>query len=233
MNIKRFKFQLNAFFVLFFIFFIAGCEKQKNNKLAQNYYKMAMEELADIKNGKEYSCKRAIDFVDMAINIDEKPEYLAFKATLLFELGYDEIGENFFDNALSKTKNEKLRCEILNNKACLLAQVGMFNHDNGKVDYAFNVWQDLIYNKDYLTPEVAYFNQSKFYIFKNNYELAKEKLLRAVEISPNYIDAHYYLALVYHNLSDIQAVKNEIQTVLYLFPEHKSAKRLEQILQNL
>lgn len=233
MNIKRFKFQLNAFFVCFFIFFISGCGKQKNNKLAQNYYKMAMEELSDMKNGKEYSCKRAIDFVDMAISLDDKPEYLAFKATLLFELGYDEIGENFFDNALSKTKNEKLRCEILNNKACLLAQVGMFNNDNSKVDYAFNTWQDLIYNKDYLTPEVAYFNQSKFYIFKNNYELAKEKLLRSIEISPNYIDAHYYLALVYYNLSDIRAAKNEIQTVLYLFPEHKSAKRLQQILDKL
>ncbi|MBU4270071.1 tetratricopeptide repeat protein [Candidatus Dependentiae bacterium] len=233
MNIKRFNFHLNAFFVLFLLIFIVGCGKQENKKLAQNYYKMAIEEVQDTKNGKEYAYKKAIDYIDEALKIDQKTEYLAFKATLLFELGYDELGDSLFDIALQKTKDEKLKCEIFNNKACLLAQVGILNHDNDKIDYAFNIWQNLINNKDYLTPEVALFNQSKVYVFKNDYELAKNKLLKAIQLSPNYIDAHYYLALVYHNLSDIKAAKNEINTVLYLFPEHESAKRLMQILKNL
>lgn len=229
MNIKSYKF---IFFVLFILFFV-GCGKQKGNKLAQNYYKMALVELQDQNNSRQYSYKKALEYIENAISIDEKAEYIALKATLLFELGDDLFGETFFNLALSKTKDSKLKCEILNNKACLFAQVGMSNEQDFKVNGALEIWEKLENNKDYLTPEVSLFNQSKVYVYKNDYQTAKDKLLRAVKISPNYLDAHYYLALVYYNLSDNILALTQLDTVLYLYPEHKGAQNLRKIIQNI
>jgi tetratricopeptide (TPR) repeat protein len=229
LNIKSYKFIF--LFLLTILFF--GCGKQKDNKLAQNYYKLALVELQDQDNNRLYSYKKAIEHIENAIRIEEKPEYLAFKATLLFELGDDLFGETLFNLALSKAQDSKLKCEILNNKACLFAQVGMYNEQSFKVNNALEIWEKLEADKDYLTPEVSLFNQSRVYIYKNDYQTAKDKLLKAVKIAPNYLDAHYYLALVFYNLSDNISAQNQLDTVLYLYPEHKGAQNLKKIIQNI
>lgn len=236
LNIKRLKFYLNSYFklnILLFIIFFIGCGHQNNIKLGQNYYKMALAEISDPKISKQHSYKKALFYLDNALSQEERPEFLAFKATLLFELGYSVLGEQFFDLALDRVKDSRLASEILNNKACLLAQSGMLNNENNKIDTAQNIWKDLELNKDYLTPEVSLFNQSKIFVYKNEYKLAQEKLEKAITIAPNYLDAHYYLALVSYNLSDIEYAKKEVETVLFLYPEHKSALRLKGILQNI
>ncbi len=229
MNIKRFKFY---FFILFIMFF-CGCGKKKTNKIAQNYYKMAVLELQEQKNGKHYSYKTALGYIDKALLSDEKSEYLAFKSAILFELGHDTFSEQVLNQALSKADDPKLKCEIMNNKACLLAKIGMYKEEDFKIKMAFDIWEELQDNKDYLTPEVSFFNQSKVFVFNNDYKTAKNKLETAVSISPGYLDAHYYLALVNYNLEDYTAAKNELDTVLFLYPDHKGAQNLKNIIQNI
>ncbi len=229
MNIKSFKFYLFILFVPFFV----GCGKQKTNKFAQNYYKMAILELQEQKSGKQYSYKTALGYIDEALRIDEKSEYLALKATVLFELGYDTFSERLLEQALLKTDDPKLKCEILNNKACLFAQVGMYNKQDFKISQALDIWEKLQDDKDYLTPEVSLFNQSKVLVFNNDYKNARTKLEKAVHISPGYLDAHYYLALVDYNLTDYIAAQSELDTVLFLYPSHKGAQNLKNIMQNI
>ncbi|MBD3273517.1 tetratricopeptide repeat protein [Candidatus Dependentiae bacterium] len=229
MNIKSLKFYI----FVFLLFFLYGCGKRKTNKLAQNYYKMAVLELQDQKTSKEYSYKKALDYIDKSLEIEEKSEYIALKGTILFELGYESFGENLFDQALEKTDDPKLKCEILNNKACLMAQVGMYKDQGLKIGLALDIWKKLENDKDYLTPEVSLFNQSKVFVFNNDYNNAKKKLEKAVQISPNYLDAHYYLALVNYNLSDYVSAKNELDTVLFLYPDHKGAQNLKRIMQKI
>lgn len=212
---------------------LTACSKQKTNKIAQNYYKMAILELQEGGGDRQYSYKKALYNIEKALEVEEKSEYLALKGTLLFELGYDSLGESLFDKALLNADDSKLKCEILNNKACLFAQVGMFNKQDFKVNQALDIWQKLERDKDYLTPEVAFFNQSKIFVYKNDYKNAKEKLQRAVQISPNYLDAHYYLALVHYNLLDTIAAQSELDAVLFLYPEHKGALNLKRIIQNI
>lgn len=229
MNIKSFKFY---FFIVLMMFF-CGCGKKKTNKIAQNYYKMAVLELQEQKNSRHYSYKTALGYINKALLFDEKSEYLALKSAVLFELGHDTFSEIVLNQALSKADDPRLKCEIMNNKACLLAKIGMYKEEDSKIKMAFDIWEKLQDDKDYLTPEVSFFNQSKVFVFSNDYKMAKSKLESAVSISPGYLDAHYYLALVHYNLEDYMAVQNELDIVLFLYPHHKGAQNLKNIMQNI
>ncbi|KKP24719.1 MAG: hypothetical protein SZ59_C0001G0037 [candidate division TM6 bacterium GW2011_GWF2_28_16] len=220
-------------FFLNILFFLPSCNKQKNNKLAQNYYKMALVELQDQRDLNNYSYKKALEYVNLALNLNTTPEYLALKATLLLELADENVALEFFDAALINTKDNKLKCEILNNKACLQAQIGMLSKNENLINSSILIWQDLTKNKDYLTPEVALYNISKVNAYNNNYINAKQNLEHAIKLAPNYLDAHYYLALINYNLSDFNAAKREIDSVLFLYPEHKNALQLKSLIQKI
>lgn len=233
---KKLKFYLICYFkfnILLLTVFFSSCGRKNNIKLGQNYYNMALAEISDPKISKQYSYKKALFYIDHAIAQEERADFLAFKATLLFELGYSSLGQQLFDLALDRVKNSRLASEILNNKACLLAQSGMLNDENDKIANAQNIFRKLELDENYLTPEVSLFNQSKIFVYKNEYKLAKEKLEKAISIAPNYLDAHYYLALVSYNLLDFERTKKELEAVLFLYPEHKSALRLNAILKNI
>jgi len=230
LNISNYK---NYFFLVLILFFI-GCGKRKSKiNLAQSYYKMALLEVSEADES-NLSYKKALDFINQAIDCEPKAEYLALKATLLFKLNQDILAYKFFNKVLSFDLDGKTRAEILNNKACLLAQVGLKKYGNMRnVDMALNIWKRLENNKDYLTPEVALVNQSRVYFCLKKYIKAKEKLMKAVYVSPAYLDAHYYLALVAHSLNDFSLAKTEIDTVLFLAPNHNGANKLKSILQKL
>jgi Tfp pilus assembly protein PilF len=218
-------------FLSFFIinFFFLGCGKKSNVKLAQTYYKFALLELSE-KPHDDQVYKQALDYIEKALEQESKPEYLAFKATLLFRLGKNQEGSFYFDQALKQMLDPKLRAEILNNKACLLAEVGVKTLSEKDVQQALTIWLELENDKSYLTPEVALFNQSKVYLSKKDFGLAKTKLLEAINISPSFLDAHYYLALVSYRLKDLDLAKNEAKTVLFLEPTHEGAKYLSDLL---
>jgi|GEM_PF-1149607 len=204
----------------FFILFVTSCEKKKNVSLAQTYYKMSMLELSET-DISEHNYKRALLNIEKALKQNVKPEFLALKATLLFNLGHYDESEQSFKDAMNETKEDHVKAEILNNYACLLAQ-------KKQPEKALKIWQDLEHSKDYLTPEVAYVNEGKFWYDQQNHLKAKECFQRATNLAPEYLDAHYYLSLAAYQLKDTPTAKNEIKTVLFLEPEHKEAQKLSQ-----
>ena len=210
----------NSFFVLVLCCGLLGAcgGKQKNARLGQNYYKLAMLELTDEARG-EQSYKKALRYIDQALAQDKKPDYLALKATLLFKLGQEEESCVCFKKALAVGDDLGLRAEILNNYACLCAHMN-------KLDEASKIWQSLEYNKDYLTPEVACINQGKVAIGLKQYEQAKTHFLRAIAIDPAYLDAHYYVALTAHVMCNQALAQQSIRTVLFLEPKHQGALEL-------
>ena len=173
-----------------------------------------------------------MEYVNKALAQQERAEYLALKATLLFRLNYEDEGLFCFDEALSCNPNSAVRTEILNNKACLLAENGMKNNDLNKINEALDLWAMLQLDKDYLTPEVAYVNAAKVFFNKKDYKKVNDLLFKAIHLSPGYLDAHYYLASNAYFLEDFLLANKQVQTVLYLEPNHKGAQELASILRN-
>jgi Tfp pilus assembly protein PilF len=207
---------------LVFIVMCLSCgKKKKNSSLARNYYKMALLELSD-GHDDEWANKKALGCIENAIQQEKKAEYVAMKATLLFRLGQGQESDSYFKEALQLCEGaEFLKTEILNNYACLLVTVG-------RGEQALSIWKDLENNRNYLTPEVALVNQGKFHAMNNNVEKAKKCFSKAIYLSPNFLDAHYYLALVSYSSGDLSTTKNELKTVLFLNSEHDGAKRFLQ-----
>lgn len=210
---------LIIFYLIILIISFTNCGKKVNHKrLAQTYYKLAIVELEQ--DGITVSnYKKALDYTEKALTENEFPEYLALKATILFKLGQYQESEIFLKQAIDTCLDPKTRAEILNNQACLLAQMD-------KPEQACKIWQELEQDKDYLTPEVALYNLSKIYIKDNNLNKAKETLLKATQVAPFYLDAHYYLASVSIDLKDYKLAKKELDYVIMLEPDHQFAKDL-------
>jgi Tfp pilus assembly protein PilF len=205
---------------------IVGCAKKNNKKLAQNYYNLGIAELSGVVNsrGEEIlAYKRTLDYIDKALEQASSAECLALKATLLFRLKKHEESEVFFKLALKEKMALSLKGEILNNYACLLA------HNNKKQD-ALTIWKRLIKDEYYLTPEVAYVNQARLFESMNKYVVARDCFLKAIELAPDYLDAHYYLALLAQKYGDIPLAKNSISSALYLEPQSKEMRLVAQRL---
>ena len=219
MNIKTLiKFVLLGSTVVF-----VGCHKKKNKKLSENYYKLALNHLEGEGNVTQ-RCKQALYSLDYAISNYPQPDYYALKATLLFQLGKDDAAEKCFREALRGDLDPKVKPDVLNNYACLLSQMG-------KIHEANSIWERLKRSRHYLTPEVALFNQAKLLISKGYYEQAKNRLSEALLYAPNYIDAHYYLAIVADRyLKNLTLAKRETDIVLALEPQHLGAQRLQNLL---
>jgi O-antigen ligase len=60
---------------------------------------------------------------------------------------------------------------------------------------------------------MAYFDLGQFYFASNRDELAKDMLIRAVELEPNFIAAHYYLMKIYNKIGD--AVEGEKERTIF------------------
>ena len=202
--------------------FLSSCGKKENVRLAQNYYRLAMLELTDT-NYSVHTYKKALQLIDQALEYEQKPQYQAFKATLLFKLGHMVESECFFKKALSHCTDPHVKAEIVNNYACLLAQAKRTNE-------ALALWNELETNKSYLTPEVACVNQGKLALEGKNYEKAHTHFLKALSLAPEYLDAHYYAALTAYQLHDRSFAYNEVKTILFLEPKHEGAQKLGQVL---
>ncbi len=201
---------------LFGIFFMPGCSKQnKQTNTAQSYFKMAYTELSEQEEGAA-NYLRALNYIELALNEEEKPEYYALKATLLFKVGQLDEAAVAYKKALCAQPNPHLRDEITNNYACLLAH-------QGQVAQAQAMWRQLLGQTSYQTPEVALVNLGKSYLSEQKLAPAKEVLEKAVRVSPSYLDAHFYLACIARQLNDIVCAKREIDVVLSQEPGHAGA----------
>lgn len=200
---------------------LSSCAKKKNKKLAHNYYKLAMLELAEDQRV-DVSAKKALEQVDKALDVIQDPRYLALKATLLFQLNYMQESKEFFEKALCASScDSRLKAEIMNNYACALAE-------SNEPEKALSVWRQLEMDKDYLTPEVCMVNQAKVFAKKGEMQISKGLLQRAIKIAPQYVDAHYYLALLALKTHDLSLAQEELNSLTFLEPSHPGIGSLSQ-----
>ncbi|MCK4265525.1 hypothetical protein KAW80_04175 [Candidatus Babeliales bacterium] len=217
MNIKT----LRILVFLSLTSFFTGCSRKGSGRLAENYYKLSLDYL---EGGSLQGYKQSLYYLDKAILNNSQGNYYALKATLLLRLGKEDEAEDAFKESLSKDMNSKVKADVLNNYACLLAE-----QDRG--GEAYSLWQKLSRSKHYMTPEVALFNQGKLLILQKKYLMAKNKLLEAALYAPDYVDAHYYLAVLADRyLRDYKLAKQETDLVLYLEPSHSGARALLKII---
>ncbi len=217
------KYQKSLFVGILSLFF-ASCGKQepKNEKLGKTFYTLCMLELSD-RDGAPIAYKKALEYIDQALVCEKKPSYLALRGTILINLGLFDQSLKALQDALAGNPEAALRGDIMNNIACLCAQ-------RGDVERAIEIWNTLIADAYYLTPEVALVNMGKVCAQQGDLLRAKESFMRAITLAPSYVDAHYYLSLVAFKLSDESLVKNELQTLLFMEPKHKGAIQLQSLL---
>lgn len=218
---------IKLFFVVPFFLILCSCAKdsadQKNKKLAQNYYKLCMLEFSDKTQGgvlSEESYKKALQYIQQAIDSYACSEYLAVKATLLFRLNDVKSSCKAFEEALNLDCEPQIKACILNNYACLLAQMG-------KIDKALDIFKGLETNNAYLTPQAALFNRGKIMFDQADYNAAVQEFLKAIQKAPDFLDARYYLAMSAFRMNDLTLAKNEIKTILFLEPGHEGAQWLK------
>jgi len=197
---------------------VGGCEKQSNTKLAHAYFKMAFTELGDDADPVA-AHKRALVSINKALELQEKAEYYALKATVLFNLGDSALSQTCYQKALALQPEQAMRGEIVNNYACLLAHQKQY-------DQARTMWKGLTKDALYQTPEVAFVNLGRLYAEEKNYMAAKESFQNAVHIAPSYLDAQYYLGLMAHKLGDSQLAAKQTKMLLSLEPTHQGAQWL-------
>lgn len=218
---------MKRFYYLWFAFLsciLPCCTKQKkpkNIKLAHNHFKAAITELSD-EQVTTYHYKKALASIEQAITIHKKPEYLALQATLLFTLGQEEQSLQAYEQALACCTQPSLKGEILNNYACLLAETN-------RKDQAIGIWQELETDPHYLTPEVALVNRGKISLKDNDYQAAEKCFQKSVNISPSYLDAHFYLALAAQLNHHEPLAKQEIKTLEYLNVPQELLNRLKEV----
>ncbi len=200
----------------------SACGKKESASAAKSYFKMAFAELSQDGHDRNTQ-QRALSYVNQALALNPRPEYHAFKGTVLFKLGDLVHGKESFQAALHQNPAEQLRGEIMNNYACLLAQEG-----EGK--RAIAIWQSLLHDTAYQTPEVALVNLGKLHMQQGDALQAQAVFQQAVHCAPSYVDAHFYLAMAAQRCKEYALARHELTTVLYLEPMHLDAQAMMRTL---
>ncbi len=210
MNSKKFILLILTSLALF-----SGCasKKKSNSNLAYNYYHQAL--VAVEKNPRE-----ALNLINKSLDNYVIPRAKVFKATLLFQIEEYQESLNLFEIIINdKNTPEALRADALNNYACALQA-------SDKLDQAETVWKNLTTNKHYISPELASLNLGLLNLKKNNLKDSINFFNKAIKISPDYIDAYYWLTIVLIKLKEWKPANKIVKELLSLAPEHDKAKDL-------
>ena len=202
------------------ILFLSGCGKKDEGKKAKSYFNMAYAELMD-EAPTHASYQQALQLVRQALDCEKKAEYYALMATLLFNLGDEHEAQKAFDQALALEPNHELRAQIMNNYACLYAQMG--NRAEAE-----KLWRSLTTDSWYPTPEVAWVNLGKLYLDGDQAKKAEQAFATAATLSPSYLDAHFYQAVAAKQAGDVGLAATTLEKVLALEPGHQLAKQLQE-----
>ena len=196
---------------------LGGCQKQtKADKELQANRFLEQATLA----AQEHRYNEAIQAINKSLALKESPQVLALKATWLYRIGNTDASLELFEKILnSPSLSSSLRADTKNNYACVLNQ-----HNEKKK--AEQLWQELTKDMDYLTPEVAYFNLGLLAISQKNFMKAIDKFNHAITLTPDYVDAYYYLAIAYFYTRDFEHAHESLERVLSLANQHKAAQAL-------
>lgn len=221
MNISIHYPALYVIFIAYCMGFLSSCIRKSPQHriiIAQSYLRQGMVEIQH----RQY--KKAINLINRSLDCHPTTEARALKATLLYQIELFQESIALFKSLINDpTVSLPLKADILNNYACVLSKTG---HE----DQAEKIWQELLINQHYLTPEVAWYNRGRLYYDRHNFLQARIYFDEAVQLSPDYIDALWYSALCSYALKDYPVARAHILTIIEFAPNHRAAlELLEQI----
>jgi len=140
--------------------------------------------------------------------------------------------QNAVKNALQSTETN------LNNSTNWAARGYIYRRLIGVSD-GFDTWALDMYNKAVQlepTNPTLWNEIGQVYVLKNDLDKAKEAFKKAIDLRPQYIDPHYYLALIYDKQNDKQQAIAELQTILSLLnptTDKESMDNINKAIDNL
>ncbi len=220
-------FTTNFFIVILLVavLCISACARRKKN--VELYYQRATQ-LAD-----EHNFSKALEYANYAVILQPSSRSLALKATLLYQQGKLQQSKKTFELALQHNAISPLtQTNILNNYAVVLVRLGYTKR-------AQAIWQGLINNKSYPTPEVAWFNlgllswqESKRLQRKNPQRAllaaraALQLFSKAISLEPAYVDAYFFRAQILVAYKKKKEAVVALKKVLTLAPSHEPARKM-------
>ena len=213
--------------IIIIITLLAQCGKQKKNEpLASNLFQQASLE------AQHGNPKKALNLIEKSIEYKSTPNALLLKASLLYSI--DALNESvaLFKKIINDKKTPAaMKADALNNYGSVL-------YETGEVDQAHEIWSNLGINKDYLSPELAYFNLGVFHLreatthkegtdtYLKALGLAERYFQRALSISKHYTDAMFYLGQIYIRRNQLRPARDILIDILLESPNHETAKKL-------
>ncbi len=180
----------------------------------------------------EKNFKKALQLVDKSIQESPTPQAYALKATLFYQINEFQESVSLFKKIIrDKETPATIKADIMNNYSCALLA-------SGQKEEAKENWRILTKDKNYLSPEVAWFNLGLLDFYEASEkgfipELSKTKLANAlknfsnaVAIASEYIDAYFYLGLTYLKLKDYERAREVVINLITKEPKHEAARLL-------
>jgi len=93
--------------------------------------------------------------------------------------------------------------------------------------------QAISYEKNEKSTVPLYADLGKLYLQAKRYELAEVAFINALKIVPDFVSAHYGLAVVYLRLNQQSKALEELQKVIELAPDSQEAKYAQNIMEQI
>lgn len=207
----------NHHFLILTCLILSGCntqQKKESKPLAGNYLEQSTLE------AKEQNFKKALQLVNQSLNVEETPQALIHKGTLLYQLEKFNESLAIFEKTINmRNIPGPLKSDAKNNYACILNQLG-------KKEAAQKIWKELADDNNYLTPQVALYNLALLALARGDLEMAEKYLLKATYTAIDYVDAFFFLGVTQLHQKRWGAARDSLQTVLSLNSQHQAAQEL-------
>ncbi len=211
--------------LLMVILFIPACAHRKKN--VEHYYAEAA------KSAEAHNFPKAIEYANQAIMLQPSSRSFALKATVLYQNGKLQESKKTFEVALQqKNISPVTQTNILNNYAAVLARLGYNKR-------AQIIWQNLIKDKSYTTPEVAWFNLGILSWEESNRlkkkspkralrvaQAAVNLFSKAIAVEPAYVDAYFFKAQILVAYKKKKEAATLLKKVIALAPTHTRAQKM-------
>ncbi len=198
----------------------------KNLSVAIDKFKEA--QLLEPNNSKyaiEYSIALAEDH-QYAEAIDSLRRYL--QRNPIDRDAYNQLGKLYLLNdqadAASQAFSRAMSVSTLNNYATSLKKLG-------RTDDAESIFK-LALSLNPKDSEVL-FNLGNLYNSENKLELARNRYLEAIQIKPDFAEAHYNLGLIFSKLGDNAKAVSHLEKFLQLSPNARNAETIRAYVQKL
>ncbi len=200
---------------------LAGCASKQNHRLSKSLYDQSLFEF------KQKNYKKSLQLINDALEKYKSPQALSHKAILLYQLNKHNESLQIFKQLIKDPKiPPSLKPDILNNYACTLLSLN-------KPEQAKKIWLDLTIDSNYLSPEVAWHNIGMLELLESkktssnktgHYTEAEKAFTEATNISKEYIDALFYLAITKIMLGKTALARQTLIELVTIAPEHTTAK---------